>query len=373
MELVNKSRYPMEVTTALDKSGREHLVLIAKATYRFGDGGRLAELVEDSHPIAFADSFVGEPGLSAPLYEADLARVKKRCDVLVDATAHAPGERPVHELEVALRVGSLTKQLLVIGNRTWQRGRSGLSQSAPEPFTSMPIHYGRAFGGGPLQAYLPNPVGRGYCHDPDASVVDQLPLPNTEDPAHRVRSPDAAVRPLAFGPLGRHWIPRSAYAGTHDARWREDVFPLLPDDFDEAFFQVAPADQQIDFIQGGEEVSLRNLVPGKPLVTFKLPRPELPVKLLYTSHRAVELPTVVDTLFIEPEVELFSLVYRTSLPLDRRGLFGISLVAAGPVCKRWWQSKVLGTEDCGCGGDSTQDESAPDEVEPPAEPEEQAP
>jgi len=32
------------------------------------------------------------------------------------------------------------------------------------------------------------------------------------------------------------------------------------------------------------------------------------------------------------------------------------MVAAGSVCKRWWKSRVLGTEDCGCGGFETNDE-----------------
>ncbi|MFP2929729.1 DUF2169 domain-containing protein [Pyxidicoccus sp. 3LG] len=382
MELINTSRLPLEVTTALDKSGREHLVLVAKATYTFGDDGRPPELAEESHPIAYTDDFFGEPGVSAPRYESDLAMTKRRCDVLVDATAHAPDGRPVTELEVAVRVGAFTKEVLVVGDRVWQRGHTHVSASSPQPFTAMPIHYGRAFGGSPRprsggeqDTYLANPVGTGYCPEPRADIVEQMPLPNTEDARNRLTSPDARVRPLALGPIGRHWHPRRDYAGTYDTRWREDVFPLLPEDFHEAFLQAAPPDQQLDFIQGGEEVSLRHLVPGQPLVTFKLPRPGLAMKLLYTTHRALELTPVVDTLFIEPEARRFTMVYRMALPLDRRGLFGISIVAAGPVCRKWWRSKVLGTEDCGCGGDNERDapsedgdEDGPAFIEAPEEP-----
>jgi len=372
MEIFNKSRLPLEVTTALDKSGREHLLLVAKATYRFGEGRRVPERVEESLPIAYADTFIGEPGLSSPLYEADLSMTKRRCDVLLDATAHAPGGRPVKELEVAVRVGAFEKQFLVVGDRVWQQGLLRVSASAPEPFSSMRIHYGRAFGGSPKlsskegqDTYLANPVGRGYCPDPRANIVDQMPLPNTEDAGQRVTSPSAQVRPLSLGPISRSWKPRSAYAGTYDARWREHVFPLLPDDFNEAFFQAALPDQQIDFIRGGEPVVLRNLVPGEPLVTFSLPKPQLMVKLLYTSYRTAELSPVVDTVFFEPDAMRFTMVYRATLPLDRRSLFGISLMAAGPVCKRWWESKVYGSEDCGCGGDSDKD---PSPRPPPREP-----
>lgn len=370
MELINTSRLPLEVTTALDKSGREHLLLVAKATYAFGEGGRPPELAKESHPIAYTDDFIGEPGVSAPRYESDLSMTKRRCDVLVDATAHAPEGRPVTELEVSVRVGACTKELLVVGDRVWQRGHTQVSASRPQPFTSMPIHYGRAFGGSPRprtdgeqDTYFANPVGRGYCPELRADIVEQMPLPNTEDARNRLTSPAARVQPLAFGPIGRHWDPRKGYAGTYDSRWREDAFPLLPEDFDEAFLQAAPPDQQIDFIRGGEEVSLRHLVPGRPLVNFTLPRPALGMKLLYTSHRALELTPVVDTLFIEPEAQRFTMVYRMAVPLDRRGLSGISIVAAGPVCKKWWRSKVLGTQDCGCGGDNEKDESPEDSDE----------
>ncbi|WP_224368422.1 DUF2169 family type VI secretion system accessory protein [Hyalangium versicolor] len=372
MELINKSRLPLEVTTSLDKSGREHLLLVAKETYRFSSDSAPVR-VEQSRPIAYTDIFVGEPGVSAPLYESDFATTKRRCDVIVDATAHAPDGRPVKQLDVSVRVGSFEKQLLVVGDRVWQQGIFRVTSSEPQPFTSMPIHYGHAFGGSPQhgetgqkETYLANPVGRGYCSDPRADIVGQMPLPNTEDPERRLTSPNSRARPFALGPIGRHWHPRSVCAGTYDARWREFAFPLLPEDFHEAFFQVAPPDQQIDFIQGGEPVVLRHLVPGEPLVTFQLPRPQLTLRLLYTSHRAIELSPVVDTVFIEPEAKLFTLVYRATLPLARRGLFDVGMVVAGPVCKRWWQSKVFGTEDCGCDGDNDKDEETEPQPGAPA-------
>lgn len=369
MELINKSRLPMEVTTALDKSGREHLVMVAKATYLFGDEIRPPELAQECHPIVYSDIFVGEPGLSAPIYESDLSLSKRRCDVILDATAHAPEGRPVTELDVAVRVGPLFKQFLVVGDRVWQRGLSRVSPSRPQAFSSMPLHYGRAFGGslvprpdGVPDSYAANPVGRGFCSDPRADIVDEMPMPNTEEIHGRIGAPNDSARPLSFGPIGRHWHPRKDYAGTYDAHWRAEVFPLLPEDFDETFFQCAPPDQQTDFIQGGEQVELRHLVSGQPRIAFKLPKPDLALKLLYESQTALELRPRVDTVFIEPDQGRFTLVYRATVALDRRGLFGIRTIAAGPVCKRWWNAQVLGTADCGCGGDSDKDEG-PEETE----------
>jgi hypothetical protein len=102
MELINRSNFPAEVFTALDKSGREHLVIVAKATYRFAGGSPPELTQQESRSIAVTDVFVGQPGLSAPLYEADLVLRKQKCDLIVDATAHTPGGRPVTVFRLAL-------------------------------------------------------------------------------------------------------------------------------------------------------------------------------------------------------------------------------------------------------------------------------
>lgn len=366
MEMVNKSNLPADVFTALDKNGREHLVIVAKATYRIG-ADRTVELAAEAHrPIATTDVFVGQAGFSAPIYEADFVHRKQRCDVLVDATAHAPDGRAVTELPVGVRVGQLTKEILAVGDRVWKKTAFGVAATKPQPFTSMALHYGRAFGGSPAKkpgpdgrrhedTYFANPIGTGYSSDPAADVVDGMALPATESFHDRVTSPNGAYRPLAFGPIGRHWDPRRKHAGNYGASWRAEAFPFLPDDFDEAFFQAAPPDQQIAFPRGGEAVALHHLVPDRALVQLELPAPNLAVKVLFSSRRAEELATVVDTLFIEPEAGLLTYVYRASAPLDRRGVHGVQLVATGPVCERWWQARVFGVGDCGCGGDSNND------------------
>ncbi|MEZ4302599.1 MAG: DUF2169 domain-containing protein [Polyangiaceae bacterium] len=362
MEIVNGAGFPVEVATSIDKHGREHLLVVAKVSYRFGLDGALERLTEVDCPgIADEDELLGEPGLSAPLYEADLAPSKRRCDVILDATAHAPPGKEVRELDVSVRVGAMTKHLRVIGDRRWRRGVTGAGASSPEPFSRMRIEYGRAFGGrgatrdGADDAYPQNPVGSGWCSSARAPEVDGMRLPNIELPAETLTSPSQRVRPGGLGPLGRHWHPRLALAGTYDAAWRSDRFPLLPTDFDEAYFQCAPADQQIDFPAGGEHVVLHHLTEGRPLVQFELPRTGLSVKVLTHDRRATEIAAVVDTVFIRPDDRLLSLVYRASAPLDRRGLVSLRVVATGPVCKKWWRAVAFGTSDCGCKGMGEED------------------
>jgi len=60
-------------------------------------------------------------------------------------------------------------------------------------------------------------------------------------PDARPPCPDQAIRLMpADGII-------SQYSGTYDEAWQRDMAPLLPEDFDEQFFQRAPPDQQIPY------------------------------------------------------------------------------------------------------------------------------
>jgi len=91
------------------------------------------------------------------------------------------------------------------------------------------------------------------------------------------------------------------------------------------------------------------------LTCFRLPALDLPIVVLPKNRSPVALTPVVDTLVIDTDADTFDIVWRARMPL-KRGLHEIHTVAAGSVCKRWWKSKVYGTDDCGCGGLETSDE-----------------
>ena len=133
-------------TVALDVTGREHLVLVAKATWRIPGPGERARPLEPQ-PLEPADVFVGEHGQSAMLYGTDFARFKPKCDVLFRASAHAPNGAPVRQMTVGWQVGPLKKGLHVVGSRTWRKRFGVVSLGKPEPFLQMPLHFGLAFGG----------------------------------------------------------------------------------------------------------------------------------------------------------------------------------------------------------------------------------
>lgn len=343
------------VSTALDVSGREHLVIVAKATWQIPAAGQRARPIAPL-PLAYTDEFHGEPGLSPMRYGADFARFKPRCDVLFDAVAHAPDGEPVRGLRAGFRVGTLQKEIKVLGPRRWKREPGRFVASAPEPFTEMPLHYGFAYGGTRpfvkdgqelADALLQNPDGIGWGGPNTLDQLDGAPAPSLESFDDPVSSPDGAHAPVALGAVVRHAASRAQYAGTYDAKWRAEVFPFLPEDFDERYHQCAPLDQQIDYPRGGEPVGLLNLVRGRREVHFQLPRFEaIKVRVLRTDY-SVDLPDcVVDTLYFEPEHGRFSAVWRASTPIRRR-IQEFDTIAIGPVDEAWWQNKAMGIEG-GC-------------------------
>lgn len=346
MELINATRMAAGYTMGLEPSGRELLVVVIKGTFRIP---RKAEdpllLATEQVPLTMADTFTGAPGLSAPVYEVDFAPRKKRLDVLLNGSAYAPGGRPATHVPVALRVNGISKAFNVVGDRAWQSGVSGTNAGKPAPFTVMPITYDRAFGGvdnrdeDPAKhaAYLRNPVGKGFHRRLKSEWVDGAPLPNTEELERPVTTPDGDYTPMSFGPIGRGWEPRHRYAGTYDEKWLEDHFPFLPPDFDEQYYQAAPADQQLPLPAGEMQVSLTNLTPdGKR--SLMVPKFGAPVHIFPKHDEREDITATLDTLIIEPDLERVMLTWRVCWPL-RKNMFEIAQVLVGRKDKGWWQRR----------------------------------
>jgi hypothetical protein len=351
MKLINATKMEAGYTLGLDKNARESLVVVVKGTFlipsRPNDEPPLAP---KQAPLVTADVFTGEPGFSAPLYESDYAPIKKRCDVLLSGSAYAPGGKPAERVTVKLRVGSLYKSFDVVGNRVWSGGVLGLTPGPIEPFTVMPINYNVAFGGtdksvpdpAKRKVYLPNHVGVGFHDNLNAAAIAGQPLPNTEETGKHVTSPRGSYKPMALGPLGRSWQERVKYAGTYDKKWLDEVSPFLPADFKEEYFQAAPLDQQMDYLQGGEAVELLNLTPqGRTM--FRLPRLDVPIEFSMRGGSRTETTPVIDTLVIEPDLGRFMMIWRTNLPL-RRNIFEVIECVAGKLSAGWYRARAANKE-----------------------------
>ncbi len=328
--------------------GRELLVVAIKGTFNLPKNGQKATLALKQLPLVEEDTFTGEPGFSAPFQESDYAPVKPYCDVIVNGSARAPGGTPAREVEVGLKVGRVAKAFRIVGDRRWEAGVGGIGPGFAKPFVTMPISYDVAFGGTDRfsknekehDAFMENPIGVGYRKGLTTGPIDGTAMPNTEERKNPVKSPIGTYRPMSFGPVARGWKSRARYAGTYDDDWLANVFPFLPADFDDRYFQCAPADQQTDFLLGGEDVSLINLTPDGHRV-FQVPKVEVPVAYLRQDDSEHIVSPVIDTLILEPDDDRFCLVWRAHFPL-RRNMFEIAQVIVGKQSRAWWRAHKLG-------------------------------
>lgn len=345
MEVINATRMAVGYTMGLEPSGRELLVVVIKGTFVLPKPGEAVRLADAQLPLVMADTFTREPGSSAPQREIDFAPRKRACDVLLVGSAHAPEGRQVARMRAGLRVGTMEKVFEVVGDRVWLAGLTGITASAPQPFTQMPISYDLAFGGSDRNsdderehdAYLSNPVGRGWHKHLKNAWVDGTPLPNLEEAGQAVTSPSGNYRPVALGPLGRGWPQRARYAGTYDDDWLANVFPFLPKDFDERYYQAAPEDQQIALPTGPVDVALSGLRPDGPR-QFALPFFEAPVHVFPKRGPREDLTATLDTIAFEPDEERFTMCWRVARPL-KKNMHEIAQVLVGKKGKEWWQQR----------------------------------
>jgi hypothetical protein len=318
--LDNRTPFAVERTWVRGRDGCEITVVAVKATFDIHDDGSTG-VAQEQPPVLILPEYHGEPGKSSLRHEADLILAKRTTDVLVLGRAYAPGANPVAQLDVGFRVGPVRKVLRVFGNRKWTA--SGMS--APEPFRTMALVYERAFGGVDARSGHPerdwewrNPVGTGFAASSGAARGQQLP--NIEYPENPIRNWSDRPAPAGFGPICAHWQPRASFAGTYDDGWRRTRQPLLPDDFDERFFQCAPADQQSpNFLNGGEPVTLLRLTPGGEL-HFSLPKIYLGFETrFYDGAREFHHYRKLHTVILEPDLRRVSMVWHSPLACHAKG------------------------------------------------------
>jgi hypothetical protein len=296
--------------------GQEGVLVLVKATFETNGGGAVA-VAEVQRPIVLADEHRGDPSLSSVRYESDLALEKPFVDVLIEGHVYAPHGRSATQVQASMRVGSMRKTLTVVGDRFWRRGPIGLSPSSPQPFERLPVTYERAFGGTiGDDIYRENPAGVGFMGARAVDPTVETEVPNFEYPSARVTSPSDKMPPAGFGVIGRGWQPRASHAGTYDAVWLADRWPLLPVDFDPRYCQSASIDQQLPSIAGGEPVVLSNLSEDGA-AQFHLPSHQFAARFVYDRDR-ITLKMRLDTVLFEPDERRLTMLWRAMLVTKRR-------------------------------------------------------
>lgn len=176
MPLVNHTWFPAMAFQGVAPDGAGFHVAVLRQSFSFAHGA--LDFAPEQSPLCLAEVFAGEPNQSSVLAESDLCPFKPRCDVLVDATAHAPGGRAARSFPVRLRVlpgrerpdqpALVDKTLLVSGPSQFRKRRLPIrlfwflvklatlgavrrnpwKRTRPEPILALPVRYEHAFGGG---------------------------------------------------------------------------------------------------------------------------------------------------------------------------------------------------------------------------------
>ena len=335
MNIENATIFDAAVLPLINPQGGNLLTVIVKGTFVFNPGG--SEPADEQIPISYGDSYYGERG--SIRYESDIVPFKPKADVVLCATAYAPDSKPAESIRVAVKIGSLEKQVMVFGERFWNHAgvlSRKFTMTATKPFLRRSIVYEDAFGGIDTisgQYCAENLVGKGFYSPASKQNLAGKPLPCIEDPCHLIRTPGDHPRPVGFGFYSRAWQPRVAYAGTYDLTWRKHRYPLLPRDFDAQFYNGAHPDLQINgYLHGNESVTLINLTP-EGRADWRLPNVRLTCAISRRgkSERREKqaLPMKLDTLFIEPDERRCCMVWRASTPLREPSGADIEQVTIG--------------------------------------------
>ena len=338
MELRNYTPFAPLVFSAETVDQAEMGVLVVRGTFEIVPGAALRP-DPDQAPVRVADEYRGAAGASSVRWEGDLAPLKPRADVHLDAVAHAPGGEPSPSWTAGVRfdrrddggapVRVVAASLRVTGPRVWRHGVLGWRLDPPAPAVRVPLVYERAYGGAYPEAgagapplpveYAANPVGTGFFAPQDTDA-EEVAAPQVEWADDQIGAPAQDYAPAGVGPLARSWQPRLALAGTFDEAWREERWPHLPADFDFAHYNSAPPPLQADgYVVGDETVTVWGMHRAAPSVSFCLPGYRLAVLVRYRSGALRLEPLRIDTVELDladpdPDRHRASLVWRGQFP-----------------------------------------------------------
>jgi hypothetical protein len=337
-EVRNHAGYPSQYYQMMDAADEIFHVIVTRLTYdlRQLDQDGYPILADEQQPLVDADQFYGEPNTSSCVQESDFAPYKPKCDIIfAHASAHAPQGKPQRRWPVGFRVGACQKTLQVTGPRRLKLGLFSWSLSEPDKAAEVPLRWEGAYGGTCqwplnltdeqtpeiLSRHKANPIGSGWLDKAwlRRSNVSKLPAPSIEAfgrPFGEQHLYSQNYPAIGVGAVGRWWSPRIQKAGTYDQQWKESRWPRLPQDFDFGYWNCAPQDQQIEYPQGGEEVALGGLMPGRKIDDAwrcRLPQPQQHAVVRMNIGAIVPLPMRLDTLVFDLKAMTLSCVYRTQM------------------------------------------------------------
>ena len=305
--LANTTPFPARVSAFRAHTGASFWALWLKASFEMRPD-RPAMFLSDQPPLVVDPVFEGE----RLLFDTDLSQPKPRVDLLIagEVTPDASGPRTLTARIADQTIAcDVNPQMRKNWRKMWV------------PDEKAPVH--------PAPLDVRSALG-GMDEDADATDNDTPPVLTP------VGQLDARA-PAHFGPVAPTAPSRARYGGTYDAAWQADRAPLLPADFDPAYWQTALPQNQLN----------RPVDPAAPLElsgfgdsdgTYPLPHLALhcATRIASVWHTA---PAELQSLSIDLPTRRLSLTYlacwpitaasadvdisRTSVKLDRWDMFRV--------------------------------------------------
>lgn len=350
-------------------AGAPCIVVLAKRTYVLRPHGPADVPAAEQLPLRPGAIHDGDPN-GLLLADTEAWPYKLRADVVVHGHVYAHGTRRV--VDAAVMVGAVRRDLRVSGDRRCSRSPDGRVRfSEPEPFDRMPLGYDRAYGGydqgseatlpnlfeliGPslptgtdprmysLACYPRNRHGRGYCLARSSTPLEDVLLPNIEDPADLLQPERLLVHdPLAWWrqplPAGTTWLhhgyfARCVYMGVRPF-WQPlpDALPEFTRGYvppgvrgidvengDAWVFGVqngASLGLQVSGLTGGHPIRLVGLHPEQRELACVIPAaPQLFVRTRWRS--AEQAPVVLHHVELYPDDGVLTVVWRGAVEASR--------------------------------------------------------
>ena len=348
------------------------LAVVAKRTYRLTPGRSALAVADQQLPLRLTPVFDEKgPDPTLLVADADIYPLKLLTDVVVRGHVY-PEKKTYGHAEV--RVGDVVKSIVAYGDRRASRAHDGrIVFSAPEAFEKMPLTYDRAYGGRdaraeakhpwPLKALAPhveprhldvaahspylyarNRHGRGYLFEASAEALDELLLPNLEDPddlltGERLVVPATSAWHTMPLPAGTTWVPPSHFArGVFlgmfpnweplPKKLREIERGLLPSRVSEiSVFAGHPLVKRlangaslglaVPHVQPGATIALTRLHAKAATVAFAIPEKAPKISVDGRNGKLLATRPVIHTIEIEPDQGRVSIVWRGAAPALR--------------------------------------------------------
>jgi len=329
MDLVNRTRYSARITSTIVGEDKMMASVIIKAMFNITDNTlRPADI--QAWPIGEAvETDFGKFDEESPFR-------RQGVDVILLGNAYASNTQSTRS-RVHLRVGTLTYDMDVIGDRRWLRAGDELQASEPEPFDHIPLTWEHAYGGKcPVETgelpFHQNGAGRGFYVD--AESAEGGLLPNLENPEQPIRTWEDQPEPVGVAPLARDSALRIFNSVDLDLDAQppriQQIKPSYYNNANPALILDAPPD-------AGTSVEIQGVRPSGEKVSFTLPAGTFHA-YVQLADRSYIFPAHLESIVVLSEDMQVLLGFRccftyTFNPLERRVamLYGGAAPAQVPV------------------------------------------